>query len=129
MADYERALTVGVAADAVFAFLADPANVADYVAPISHTESIAVEGDPEELAASEEADDAAEARFLADAGARRVSWSHGDYSGSMAVEASTASISSITIRLHVRDDADPAAVTAQLDQSARTLQRLLLLRR
>ena len=42
MADYERALTIGVAADAVFAFLADAANVAEYVGPISFVESIAV---------------------------------------------------------------------------------------
>ena len=129
MADYERSLTVGVTADAAFAFLADPANVAEYVVPISLLESIAIEGDPSEIAASDEADDKAEATFLPDTAAQRVDWGRGSYTGSMTVESITASMSTITIRLHVRDTADPDAVVAMLDQSARNLQRLLLLRR
>ncbi len=129
MADFERSLTVGVTADAAFEYLADPANVAEYVGPISLLESIAIEGDPSEIAASDEADDAAEARFLADTGARRVDWGRGGYAGSMTVESITPSMSTITIRLHVRDTADPDAVVAMLDQTARSLQRVLLLRR
>ena len=50
MADFERSLTVGVTADAAFEYLADPANVAEYVGPISLLESIAIEGDPSEIA-------------------------------------------------------------------------------
>src|SRR4051794_40762520 len=56
MADYERSTTVGASADAVFAFLADPENLAEYVGPITHVDSIAIEGDPAEVAASDEAD-------------------------------------------------------------------------
>ena len=129
MADFERSLTVGVTADAAFEYLADPANVAEYVGPISLLESIAIEGDPSEIAASDEADDAAEATFLADTKARRVDWGRGSYTGSMTVESITPSMSTIAIRLHVRDTADPDAVTAMLDQTARTIQRVLLLRR
>ncbi len=129
MADFERSLTVGVTADAAFEYLADPANVAEYVGPISLLESIAIEGDPSEIAASDEADDAAEARFLADTKARRVDWGRDGYSGSITVESITPSMSTIAIRLHVRDTADPDAVTAMLDQTARTIQRVLLLRR
>jgi hypothetical protein len=129
MADYERSTTVGVAADAAFAFLADPANLAEYVGPITHVDSIAIDGDPAEVEASNEADAASEAHFLADAGSRRVEWGRDEYSGSATVEADSSSISTITFRLHVRDDADPDAVRAMLDQAARTVQRLLLVRR
>src|SRR6478752_5108944 len=67
MADYERSTTVGVGADAAFAFLADPSNLDEYVGPITHVDSIAIGGDPAEADASDEADPAAEAHFLADA--------------------------------------------------------------
>jgi hypothetical protein len=129
MADYERSTTVGVGADAAFAFLADPANLDEYVGPITHVDSIAIEGDPAEADASDEADPAAEAHFLADATTRRVEWGRNAYAGSATVEPGTTSTSTVTIRLHVRDDADPDAVRGMLDQSARTLQRLLLFRR
>jgi hypothetical protein len=129
VADFERAVTIGVPADAAFAYLADPGNVAAYVGPISLVETVAVEGDPAEIAASDEADDEAEASFLADAGTRRVTWSRGGYAGSASVDATTASLSTITIRLHLRDDADPDAVRELLDATARNLQRVLLLRR
>jgi hypothetical protein len=129
MADYERSTTVGASADAVFAFLADPGNVAEYVGPITHVDSIAIEGDPAEVDASGETDPAYEAHFLADVANRRVEWGRDAYSGSATVEADTSSTSTITFRLHVRDDADPDAVRAMLDQAARTVQRLLLLRR
>lgn len=129
MADYERSLTVGVTADAAFAYLADPEHVPEYVGPIRLLEAIAIEGDPDEVAASDEADDKAEARFLPDAAARRVEWGRGTYAGSATVEAVTASLSTITLRLQIRDTADPEAVRAQLDQAARNLQRLLLVRR
>ena len=73
MADYERSVTLGVTADAAFAFLADPANLAEFVPPIAHVESIAVSGDPAEAAEEGEAEDpATEVRFLPDAGSRRV---------------------------------------------------------
>jgi|tagenome__1003787_1003787.scaffolds.fasta_scaffold20353722_2 hypothetical protein len=129
MADYERSATVGASADAAFAFLADPDNLAEYVGPITHVDSLAIEGDPEAADASEEGDPASEAHFLADTATRRVEWGFRDYAGSATVEADTSSTSTITIRLHVRDDADPDAVRGTLDQAARTIQRLLLLRR
>lgn len=130
MADYERSVTLGVTADAVFAFLADPANLAEFVPPIAHLESIAVSGDPAEAAEEGEAEDpATEVRFLPDARARRVEWGRSGYAGSASVEAGTASTSTVTIRLQVRDDADPEAVRASLDQAARNLMRLMLLRR
>jgi len=130
VADYERSLTVGVGADAAFAFLADPGNLAAYAPPIAHVESIAVSGDPAEAAEEGEAEDARTAvRFLPDAGARRVEWGRDAYAGSATVEASTPSISTITFRLRVRDDADPDAIRGALDQAARNVMRLLLVRR
>jgi hypothetical protein len=130
MADFERSVTVGVAADVAFAFLADPANLAAYAPPIAHVESIAVSGDPAEAAEEGEAEDPRTAvRFLPDAGARRVDWGRDAYAGSAAVESSTASTSTITFRLHVRDDADSDAVRGALDQAARNVMRLLLVRR
>jgi hypothetical protein len=130
MADFERSLTVGVGADAAFAFLADPANLPDYAPPIAHVESIAVSGDPAEAAAEGEPEDSTTGvRFLPDAVARRVEWGREAYAGSAAVEASTASTSTITFRLHVRDDAEPDAIRGALDQAARNVMRLLLVRR
>ncbi len=130
MADYERSLTVGIGADAAFAFLADPGNLAAYAPPIAHVESIAVSGDPAEAAEEGEAEDpAAAVRFLPDAAARRVEWGRGAYAGSASIESSTASTSTIVFRLRVRDDADPDAIRASLDQAARNVMRLLLVRR
>src|SRR3954452_20669131 len=106
MADYERSATVGASADAAFAFLADPDNLAEYVGPITHVDSLAIEGDPGAADESDEADPAAEAHFLADAATRRVEWGRDAYAGSATVEADTSSTSTNPIRLHVRDDAD-----------------------
>jgi hypothetical protein len=130
MADYERSVTVSAGAEAAFAFLADPANLAEYAPPIAHVESIAVSGDPDEAAEEGEPEDPrTEVGFLPDAAAGRVEWGRGDYRGSASVEAGTASTSTVTFRLHVRDDADPEAIRTALDQAARNLMRLLLLRR
>lgn len=127
MADFERTTTVGVGADAAFAFLSDASRVSDYVSPMSHDDSIAIDGDP---AAADEPDAGerfAEARFLADAASRTIEWGMpGEaYQGSFTIAAGTASTSQVTIRLHVRDDADGAAVERVLGESVRTLQRLL----
>jgi hypothetical protein len=130
MADYERSVTVSAGADAAFAFLADPANLAEYAPPIGHVESIAVSGDPAEAAEEGEAEDPrTSVRFVPDAASRRVDWGRDAYAGSATVEAGTTSTSTVTFRLHVRDDADPDAVRGSLDQAARNLMRLLLLRR
>ena len=130
MADYERSVTVGVGADAAFAFLADPANLAAFVPPIAFVESIAVSGDPAEAAEEGEAEDEATAvRFLPDAGTRRVDWGRAGYAGSASVDGGTTSTSTVTFRLRVRDDADPETIRASLDQAVRNLMRLLLTRR
>jgi hypothetical protein len=44
------------------------------------------------------------------------------------VDAGTTSTSTVTIRLHVRDNANPAEVGRVLDQSIANIRRLLLLR-
>ncbi len=125
MADFERTTTVGVGADAAFAFLSDPARASDYVSTMALEDSTAVDGDPAVEAEGYEA--VAEARFLADASTRRIEWGlPGDaYEGSMTVSTGTASTSQVTVRLHLRDDVDAAAVDRVLDQSIRSLQRLL----
>lgn len=92
-------------------------------------ETTAVDGD---LGAEREAGttgrhQVSEARFFADKGARRVEWGLPgfDYAGSITVAVGTRSTSGVTIRLHLRDDADAAAVDSVLDQTVRNIQRLL----
>ena len=127
MADFERTITVGVGADAAFAFLSDPRRVPEYVTAVRFEEAIAVDGDPDAELDLAEVRPVGEARFLADAGARRVEWGMGDrdYGGSATVSVGTPSTSQVTLRLHVRDDADSTEIERMLDQTVRNLQRLL----
>ena len=133
MADFERTVTVMASADAAFAFLADPANLAEYVPPVTHLDTLAVEGGPEGDAEAEAAGEGPVhvATFLPDTAAGRVTWGQegSDYHGSATVTPGTSSTSQVTIALHLRDDADAAAVDTMLDQAVRNLQRLLILRR
>jgi Polyketide cyclase / dehydrase and lipid transport len=127
MGDFERSTTVGVGADAAFAYLSDPDHAPEYVSAMTLVDSIAIDGELPPEAEERDRDAAPEVRFLADAAARRVEWGLGgaDYSGSMSVTPGTTSTSQITLRLHLRDDADPGAVERMLDQTVRNLQRLL----
>ncbi len=127
MADFERTTTVGVGADAAFTFLSDPSRVSDYVSPMTHEDSTAIDGDPAAVDETDARERVAEARFLADAASRTIEWGMAgdDYGGSFTVTPGTASTSQVTIRLHVRDDADAAAVERVLGESVRSLQRLL----
>jgi hypothetical protein len=129
MADFERTTTVGVGADAAFAFFADPSRLPEYVTTMRLEETTAIDGDPaaepEDGAARPHA--ASEASFLADKDARRVEWGlpGSDYSGSITVTVGTPSTSGVTIRLHLRDDVSAPEVDKVLDQAVRTIGRLL----
>jgi carbon monoxide dehydrogenase subunit G len=124
--DFERTTTVGVGADAALDFLADPRHVSEYVPTITHVESTAVDGEVQIESDVEGRRAAGVARFFVDRGARRIEWGSGDvYGGSIEVAQGTPSTSDVTIRLHTRDDADEAEVRKLLDQTARTLGRLL----
>jgi len=127
VADYERTTTVGVGADAAFAFLSDPSRASEYVSPMTLDDSIAVDGDPAAVDDAEVGERFAEARFLADAATRTIEWGMpGDeYQGSFTVIPGTASTCQVKIRLHVRDEADATAVEKVLRDSVRSLQRLL----
>jgi hypothetical protein len=127
MADFERSTTVGVGADAAFAYLADPVRLTAYLPIVTLVDSTAVEGEGEDEAEVRARDGAAEAGFLADATARRIEWGRpGEtYGGSMDVLPGTTSTSQVTIRLRTRDDVDPAAIEGVLDQVVRNLRRLL----
>ena len=127
MADFERRTTVGVGADAAFTFLADPSHASDYVSPMTLDDSIAVDGDPDAPDEPDAGERFSEARFLADVGSRTVEWGMPgeDYEGSFTVTPGTASTCQVTIRLHVRDDADAAAVERVLAESVRSIGRLL----
>jgi hypothetical protein len=127
MAEFERSTTVGVGADAAYAFLSDPRRLPEYVATVTLVDSTAVEGDLEGEADVRARDGAAEARFFADAKERRIEWGiPGDlYGGSIVVAKGTPSTSDVTIRLHTRDDIDPAEVQRIIEQTVRNLQRLL----
>ena len=126
--DFERTTVIGAGADAAFARLADPLLVPQYVPLVAHAGSDAEDGAP----GADEAEAVApeglgEIRFHADAAARRLEWGEPDapYRGSMTIAAGTTSTCDLTIRLHTRDDIDPAKVEAYLEQSARSLRRLL----
>lgn len=127
MVDLERTTTVGMGADAAFAVLADPARVPEYVPVVTHVESVVEEGDSPVAVA----DGGGEARFFVDAAARRIEWGMpgADYSGSMTIATGTTSTSQLTVRLHLRDDADKAKVEEILDQAMRGMRRLLTLSR
>jgi hypothetical protein len=127
VAEFERSTTVGVGADAAFAFLSDPEHLPQYVSAMALVDDVAVDGDPEAAPEREAREIAPEARLLADAATRRIEWGEpgAAYGGSMTVSPGTASTSGLTIRLRVRDDADQAAIERMLDQAVRNLQRLL----
>ncbi|MDP2350875.1 MAG: hypothetical protein Q8M74_06930 [Chloroflexota bacterium] len=131
MADFERSTTVGVGADRAFEFFADPQRLPEYVTTMKLEETTAVDGDleiePEPEADTKGRHQVSEARFLADRGTRRVEWGlpGSDYAGSITVAVGTPSTSGVTIRLHLRDDADAAEVDKVLDQTIRNIQRLL----
>jgi hypothetical protein len=117
--DFERTFTVGVGADAAFAYLADPVHLPDYLPTVAHVESIAIDG-------ADDADTEATGepiRFLPDAGARRIEWGvpGSGYEGSFTVEAGTTSTSQVTIRLRLRDDAPPDEIERMLAQAARSI--------
>jgi hypothetical protein len=125
--EFERSTTVGVGADAAFAFLSDPANLPQYVPTVTLVEAIAVDGDPAAEPEEGAGNPADEARFLADTATRRIEWggSGAAYGGSMVVDAGTASTSQVTVRLRTRDDVDGAEIDRVLDQAMRNLRRLL----
>jgi carbon monoxide dehydrogenase subunit G len=127
MSDFERSTTVGVSADAAFAFLSDPQRLPDYVPMVTLVDSTAVDGDLDVEADLQDRDGAAGAQFFADKAARRIEWgrSGSDYEGSAVVAEGTASTSQVTIRLHTRDDADTAEIERVLDQTLRNLRRHL----
>jgi Polyketide cyclase / dehydrase and lipid transport len=127
MADFERSTTVGVGADAAFAYLSDPEHLPQYVSAMALVDDVAVDGDPAVEPERDAREVAPEARLLADAATRTVEWGRpgADYGGSMSVAVGTASTSQVVIRLHVRDDADRAGIDRMLDETVRNLQRLL----
>jgi hypothetical protein len=124
--DFERTTVIGSGADAAFARLADPLLVPQYVPLVAHAGSDAEDGAPGdgESVASE---GLGEIRFHADTAARRLEWGEPDapYRGSITIATGTTSTSDCTIRLHTRDDIDPAQVEAYLEQAARSLRRVL----
>ena len=87
MADFERSVTVMAGADAAFAFLADPANLAEFVPAVTHVDTTAVDGGPEGEDEDEAGGPVTVAAFLPDAEARRVTWGlpRSDYHWSAAV--------------------------------------------
>jgi hypothetical protein len=123
--DFERGTTVGLGADAIFALLADPARVADYVPLVTHVESTAEDGTPAEPEAARP-EGLGEMRFFTDTAARRIEWGEpgATYGGSITVDAGTASTSQVTVRLHTRDDLDRAKVEEFLDGAMRGIRRI-----
>ena len=125
MADFERTTTLGVGADAAFAFFADPERIPEYVPTMAHVETIAVDGDESTAMDPRERQEADEARFFVDREARRVEWGlpGTEYAGSVVVSAGTASTCQVTISLHTRDDVDAAGVERMLDEALRNIRR------
>jgi hypothetical protein len=124
--DVERTTVIGAGADAAFARLADPLLIPAYVPLVAHAGSDAEEGLPD-AGDQRRPEGLGEIRFHADAVARRLEWGDpgSSYWGSMTVAVGTASTSDLTLRLHVRDDVDPARVEAYVDEAMRALRRVL----
>lgn len=127
--DFERTTVIGTGADAAFTRLADPLLVPQYVPLVAHAGSDAEEGIPADGEAVPP-EGLGTIRFHPDAAARRLEWGEpgAGYSGSMTVATGTASTCQLTIRLHTRDDVDPARVEAYLEEAARNLRRVLVAR-
>lgn len=125
MPDFEKRVTVAVDAETAFNFLADPGRLPVWVVGMRLEDAVAVEGDPALQDEGEAHTDAPEARFLPNRAARTVEWGipGGEYSGSATVGTLMASMSTVTVRLHLPDGADQKAVEAALDQSVKNLQR------
>ena len=119
MVDFERTFTVGVGADAAFAYLADPVHLPDYLPTVAHVDSIAIDGADEPDAEST----GEPTRFFPDAGARRIEWGvpGSGYEGSFAVEPGTTSTCQVTIRLRLRDDVPAEEIERMLAQAARSI--------
>lgn len=117
-------------ADAAFDLLADPARLPDYVPTLRLEDSIAIEGeaDPDDTVAMTERDGAPEAGFVADRKTRTITWGRPehDYHGSIGVAEGTTSTATVSIRLHTRDDADPAAVTRVFDEAVSKMRSLVM---
>ncbi len=126
MADFERSTTVGVGADAAFAFLADPSRLAEYVPALTHVETIAIDGELGDGTDPEAGKGGHQARFIADSAARRIEWGSGaGYGGTATVSPGTASTSQVSLHLHFGDDVETTEVDRMLDEAMRNLRRLL----
>jgi hypothetical protein len=126
MADFERSTTVGVGADAAFAYLADPSRLGEYVPTMTHVESIAIDGELGDDPDPEAGTAGHQARFVADSASRRIEWGSGDaYRGSATVSPGTASTSQVVLRLHFGDEVDTPEVDRLLDEAMRNVRRLL----
>ncbi len=90
-------------------------------------DSIAVEGELDVDADLAEREGAPDAGFVADRTTRSITWSRPDrdYGGSIAISEGTTNTSSVTVRLHTRDDADVAAVTRVFDEAVSSIRRML----
>jgi hypothetical protein len=130
VADLERTFLVMATADAAFDLLADPARLPDYVPTLRLEDAIAIEGEADADETIDERAGAPEAGFLADRRTRTITWARPehDYSGSISVAEGTTMTSNVTVRLHVRDDADADAVAAKVDEAVSSIRRLMTLR-
>jgi len=130
MAEFERTTTVGVGADAAFAFFADPLRLPDYVPTMAHVETIAMDGEESAQPNPAGHPDITQARFLADRDARRVEWGlpGTEYAGSITVAVGTTSTCQVTVQLHTRDDVDAAGVDRLLDETMRNIRRAVATR-
>jgi hypothetical protein len=118
------------AADPTFAVLSDPVRLPDYVPVLELVESVAIAGEDDADANLAEREGAPGAAYEADTRTRTMRWGQpdGDYHGSITVAPGTASTSTITIRLHTRDDLDGDAVAKMLDAAVSKI-RVLTTRR
>ncbi len=127
LADLEKTFIVTTDADTAFDVLSDPVRLPDYVPTLRLDESTAVEGDLDLELDPARRDGAPDAGFTADRATRRIDWGRPspDYGGSIVIAEGTANTSSVTLRLHTRDEGDAAAVTRVVDQAVSNIRRLL----
>jgi len=126
MIEVERTVTVTVRADAAYAYLSDPAHLADFVPTMEHVHTEVVDGTEAAADAPDETQsDAPRARFFTDSATRTVEWAApgAGLAFHVTVEQGTSLTSRLTIRVQADGEPEPATLEDLADRIVANLRR------